>query len=58
MSKFEPLKSIEDRADLFTDENARLLAELLHTDAAEFARLHGKLPAETLPSRARHRGAC
>lgn len=39
MSKFEPLKNIEDRAELFTDDNARLLAELLHSDAAEFARL-------------------
>ena len=39
MSKFEPLKTIQDRAELFSDENVRLLAELLHTDPPEFERL-------------------
>ena len=58
MSKFEPLTNIQDRADLFTDENVRLLAELLHTDAAEFARLYGKLPAEALSGCTRNRGVC
>lgn len=33
------LKDISDRADLFTNENSALLADLMHTDAAGFERL-------------------
>ena len=39
LGRFEPLESVQDRAELFTDANSRLLAELLHSDAADFARL-------------------
>ena len=39
MSKFEPLKNIQDRAELFSDENARLLAELMYTNLPGFTRL-------------------